>query len=283
MTQSAPKDIELPPEMGARIPPMPKGMDHLLGVLGDENLDFDELVGELELYPSVVARLLSLANSAWSAPVTPVTSVSLACGRLGLDMVRSVVLALTVAEPFDLASCPTFDARRYWSSALTTAEAASLVSGHAGIGDMQKARTAALLRNIGLLWLADSLPDETAEALEAYAVENSEEDQDLESLLQRHCGMGYLEAGRVLSAYWGLPEEFAATAYASCSSQDAPMVGLPLAVCLGSRLSRLVREEDAALPPLMAAGVDRGTLARVWSMLQRHYRRLEGLAEQLCG
>ncbi len=280
MSECHADSVTLPPEMGAQVPPLPKGMDHLLQVLSDERLDFEDLVAEIELYPPVVARLLSLANSAWSAPVSPVTSLTVACGRLGLDLVRSVVLALTVAAPFEPARCPAFDTRRYWASALTTAEGASLVSQLAGIGDVHKARTAGLLRNVGLLWLADSRPEETGAALAQFA---SDEGQGLEALLQAHCGMGYLEAGEILAAYWELPPTFIGAAYASCQAGPESLIGLPLAVCTGSRLGHLLRGDSGALPELGVTGIDNEVLVRIWGLLQKHRQRLDGLAEQLCG
>lgn len=151
MTDAHEIPFQLPPEMGRRVPVLPRGTARLLGVLADEDIDFQELVAEIELFPPIAARLLSVANSAWSAPVSPVTSLVMACSRLGLNVVRTVAMALAVAEPFNPAVCPLFEPQRYWSSALLTAEAADLVARAATFDDPQTARTAGLLRNSTLL------------------------------------------------------------------------------------------------------------------------------------
>ena len=57
-----------------QVPVIPPGMLHLLNSLTSENLGFVELARVIERYPSIAGRLISLANSAWSAPVSSITS-----------------------------------------------------------------------------------------------------------------------------------------------------------------------------------------------------------------
>lgn len=185
-----------------RVPVMPPGVPFLIRALNDENLSFAEVARAIEHVPSVAARLLALANSAWSAPVQPVTSLEAACSRLGMRVVRSASIALAISQPFNPARCPAFDGITFWSSALLNAEATAWVAQRVWSTEVPTARTAGLLCNLGLIWLAESLPAQTGAALEAARAEPA---GGLNQYLREHCGLGYDEAGALLAGAWRLP------------------------------------------------------------------------------
>ena len=183
---------------------MPSGVSCLLQALTDENIDNNKLKAVIGRFPSIAARLLFLANSAWAAPPVPVTSLEMACARLGLNIVRSVSIALAISSPFNPMRCAAFDAERYWCMALLAADgSACLASFVRGVDlDIQTIRTAGLLHNLGLLWLADNRPLETAHALEV-AIDES---ISLNQALRQVAGTDYCEVGGCLGDMWALPE-----------------------------------------------------------------------------
>ena len=141
-----------------QLPSMPAGAPYLLKSLTDESIDFVELASVVEKFPGIAGKLISLVNSAWSAPASEVTSLEATCSRLGLGVVRSTSIALAVASPFNSTRCPSFDLEYYWCSVLLTADAASrlvAVSSSKHEFEPATARAAGLLHNLGLLWLAD--------------------------------------------------------------------------------------------------------------------------------
>ncbi len=143
-----------------QLPSLPAGAPYLLKSLTNENIDFAELASVVEKFPGIAGKLISLVNSAWSAPATEVTSLEDTCSRLGLGVVRSTSIALAVAAPFNSTRCPSFDLEYYWCSVLLAADAASRLAGvSSSIRDFEPAtaRAAGLLHNLGLLWLADRL------------------------------------------------------------------------------------------------------------------------------
>ncbi len=190
-----------------KLPTLPPGTAFLMESLTNEEIDFTELAGVLEKFPGIAAKLISLANSVWSAPSSAITSLEASCSRLGFGVVRSTSIALAVAAPFDAARCASFDPEYFWCSALLTAEASSALSQH-GDADSLTARTAGLLHNLGLLWLVDRLPDELDHALDP--VENSKQDC-LRSALMRILGFDQAEAGGYLARAWDLPEPLSLT------------------------------------------------------------------------
>jgi HD-like signal output (HDOD) protein len=71
-----------------RVPVLPPGATYLMQALNDDNLGFREIAAAVEKMPSIAARILALANSAWSAPARPILALDEACGRLGIKVVQ---------------------------------------------------------------------------------------------------------------------------------------------------------------------------------------------------
>ena len=192
-----------------KLPTLPPGTPFLLKSLTDENIDFVELAATLEKFPSIAGKLISLANSVWSAPASDITSLEATCSRLGFGVVRSTSIALAIAAPFDAARCPSFDPERFWLSALLVAEAASglaLAADGDGRPEPSTARAAGLLHNLGLLWLTDRLPEAVDEAL---ALSDEQPAGSLRQALVRVLGFDQAEAGGHLAAAWELPAPLA--------------------------------------------------------------------------
>ena len=238
-----------------RIPVLPPGAPFLLHALADDNLGFAEIARTIEKVPSVAARLLALANSAWSAPISPITSIEAACSRLGLQVVRSASVALAVSQPFNPAHCPPFNGCLFWGTALLGAEAASRLAERALPADAATARTAALLANLGLIWLADALPKETAKALE---LAEHLAPGGLNDMIKEHCGLGFDEAGGLLAKAWDLPPSLCA---ALAQQYSPPPDATPLTCVVNSatRLVAIVRRDiewTQSDPRLNAMGID---------------------------
>lgn len=194
------------PTQRETVPVLPPGLPYLLSILGDEDVDIHAVAAVVGRFPPIAGRLLALANSAWAAPARPVSGLPSACALLGLRVVRSVSFALAVARVFDPNRCPGFDAMNYWCTAFLTAEGAALLSPHLGEDcDVETLRTAGLLHNLGLLWLADAWPVPTSQAFQSAAT-----DGDLCGCLRTACGTDYCEAGGMLGEAWGLPEPLTA-------------------------------------------------------------------------
>lgn len=232
------------------VPVLPRGTTELFVALGDPALSFDTLTERLAVFPSIVARLLALANSPWSSPVAPVTTLDDAVSRLGLDIVRSVSVALLVSNTFDANRCRRFDPRLYWCSALLSAECASLLAAGARPAaplPPAAARTAGLINNLGLLWLADALPAETDDAFEAVAADPA---LTVSAALVSVCGVSDGDAGEALGKAWNLPEALTA----AMSGRAAPGACREVLYCV--RLMRCVHAIIASTLDDSAMAVD---------------------------
>ena len=201
------------------LPTLPASTPFLLKSLTDENIEFIELASIIEKFPSIAAKLISLVNSAWSAPASEISSLEITCSRLGFDVVRSTSIALAIATPFNPLKCIPFDPEHFWCSALLTADAASrlvTISTAKNSLEPSTARAAGLLHNLGLLWLVDTLPTEVGQAL--IMVKKCQADTLQQALLDL-LGFDQAQAGGYLGNSWSLPEPLVA-AMTHCLQSD---------------------------------------------------------------
>jgi len=272
----------------SHLPVLPPNSPYLLKAMSRDDMSFRELAKVVEQFPTIAARLLALANSSWSAPTRPIDSLEMACGRLGFFVVRSVSIALTVASVFNPRACPAFDSLRYWTSALLGADLGSrLARATPAIEEeaVATARTAGLLHNLGLLWLASWLPEPTHQALSEGADPNRH--ASLDELLARHCGMGYCEASARLGEAWSFPPILTRALHHQ-RSLDYRGRHWPMAALLagtGHLLHWL--EEDATAPPpvtdprLIELGLTEEEHQRVAEAALDQRQRLQTLAKHL--
>lgn len=192
----------------AALPPLPTTAQKILTCFGDEFIDADAVAEVVENDPAICARLLGLSNSSYFGLAEPVGNIHEAISRvLGVDTVRSLVLAMAIQRSFDSNRCPAFKAERFWTRSLQTAEcckkiAAADENADAAVRDL--AYSTGLCHNLGLMALAHIEPDRTNKVLQAY-------DQDTNSSSLKEVCLDELKTDhRIVTAelgrLWSLPE-----------------------------------------------------------------------------
>ncbi|MEM6511643.1 MAG: HDOD domain-containing protein [Pseudomonadota bacterium] len=188
------------------LPPLPSTAQQIMDAFGDEFIDADEITEIVCNDPGISARLLGLANSAYYGLAEPVDSLSDAVGRvIGVETVRSVVLALAMQKALDQSRCSAFDPERFWKDSLMAAQCCKRVAMRdPALSDHGKrlAYVAGLCHNIGLMALAFLEP----EATNAVLVEHDERHMRFDSALERAIGISHREATKVLAERWSLPD-----------------------------------------------------------------------------
>ncbi|MGR9114246.1 MAG: HDOD domain-containing protein [Gammaproteobacteria bacterium] len=270
------------------VPVMPAGLNRLLKVFEDDTITHSKLAEIISDYPSIAARLIFLANSAWAAPRIPVENVVTACGRLGLSMVRSVSISLCIVSSFDAINrCPGFDWEYFWCSSLLTAEGAVQLALHLNnVNSLNSAtlHTAGLLHNLGLLWLADNWPKEISQALE-WAAADKDKAVSTQEALRSMTGIDYCEAGGILGRSWNLPgvlvsamEQHKRGVYPQSEYPSTIIVGYAAEMVSALQSGR---EKPPPLPTLEDAPFDPGRLEETYRKLQGQLIKIRELARTL--
>ena len=268
-----------------QLPTLPSGTPFLLKSLTNENIDFIELAAIVEKFPSIAGKLISLVNSAWSAPASEVTSLEATCSRLGFGVVRSTSIALAIAAPFQPTKCLSFDPEYFWCSALLAADTASrLVPISSSKSDLEPstARAAGLLHNLGLLWLVDKLPAEVDQALSM--VKNNQA-ESLQQALVHILGFNQQQAGGQLGSSWALPEplvgamaHYPETSYQGSQREIVTTVGLAVKL-----VSAVLKDESCPEPDirLSGLGITEKDLANVFEQLNGQLVKTRAIAKVL--
>ena len=190
-----------------QLPSLSPNIQRLLSACGDPNITQTTLAEILGESPTIAARLLGLANSAFFGQQGQVHSLMNAISVLGLITVRSVAVSLSLSGMFRVKHCPHFKAERFWTSSIMTA----LMANEINPNIRQELRPTAdsvymagLLHNIGLLALVQLYPVKMELSFIAYE-ENPE--RNLGEYIKDRLDATHYQAGVWMGSKWHLPEE----------------------------------------------------------------------------
>ncbi len=188
--------------------PLPQNEQRLLAAATDDDIEIGSLVALIEECPAVAARIVGLASSAFFAQSVPVRSIMDAVIRvLGLNLVKSLVMGITVTGVLKIENCPEFNLQKYWQSTLLTATLARYLAPAVRAGkelEPDNAYLCALLHNLGMLALVHVVPDEMQGI---FTAARKSPQRQLAELEKETLGMHHGQAGALLALRWHLPEE----------------------------------------------------------------------------
>ncbi len=243
--REAGQDYQLRLNSIKNLPPLPEASLRILEAVNDPEIAVDELVDVLSLCPTLVARLLGLANSAYFCQTQQVSDVRIAIIRvLGLNLVKSLVLSLALNVELEHVSCKAFNADSHWSEALTTAVLAQKLSIFLKDELMQPSTvyTSGLLLNIGTLVAVSLFPEEMNEIFS-----NCEKtDESLVSAMQDEFGVAPYQLGFEILRKWKLPVVYQTVLKEfSSSDYDGAEARLIKLLRLSQKAGRMIQEEES--------------------------------------
>ncbi len=202
-----PDDIHRAVHRLQELPPLPRNEQHLLAVLSDDDLAINGLVQLMEECPTIAARIMGLAGSAFFAQPIPVRSISDVIIRvLGLKLVKSLIMAISGAGAFKADNCPLFVQEKFWYSSLLTATLASYLAPSVDAENKlspDQAYLCGLLHNLGTLALVHVAPTEMNHVFST-AVKYPH--RSLIEIETEILGIHHGQAGALLALKWHLPE-----------------------------------------------------------------------------
>ncbi len=189
------------------LPTLTPDVQRILAACEDSEIGLGALAEVLAESPTIAARLLGLANSAFYAQRGGVQSLPKAISLLGFVTVKSIATGLALAGKFDTKRCPSFRPGRYWMSSALSATLAQRIAPLVSAAIRPPADTAylaGLLHNIGLLALVHIHPAEMEQAFAAHA---AAPEITLGAHIRSVLGTDHYEAGVWLGSQWNFPPE----------------------------------------------------------------------------
>ena len=189
------------------LPPAPRILPELLGLLRKENVDSSRVVQLISFDPAITASVLRLCNSALFAGASPATDLSEAVQRLGFRQIYTLVAAVSGARALTPAQKGYgISAGELWKHSVTTAVASQFIARSQDEPEEGLVFTAALLHDVGKIILADALEHTYARLVEESRAQQSAMIETEKRLL----GVQHAEVGGRLLTRWKFPENLVA-------------------------------------------------------------------------
>ncbi len=189
-------------ESGYSLPPLSAVALQLLELASDENATNDQLVKLIEKDPSLVVRVLTLANSAFFSGGVPATTLSRAVLKLGGEQVRLMALTISLRGAFPLGKVEQFDFELFWRLSLYRGLVAKALAKSSGAANPEEAFLCGLTMEIGMPILFDLLIKGQPGQFDLYF-------EPLEEILEKErngFGIDHRMIGAAALAHWKFPE-----------------------------------------------------------------------------
>lgn len=238
-----------------KLPALPRVVQDLILSLENEDVDLSRLAEPVRHDPAMSACVLRLANSSYFGAHRKVGSIEDAVARIGLDAMRTLVIATGLTGVFD--GVKSVDLRPFWHCSLLTAGFARPLA-RVGRLDAEFAYTAGLMHRLGEVLLQLAFPEDALPALAQMASLSPAERTVNESA---QFGVDHCMAGAELARRWQFPAAIQ-NALAHYADPLCPQAG-PFAaiVAIASHCARGTLAGQNA--PAVFAGLSAEVLERV--------------------
>ena len=237
--------------------------------------------------PGICAKLLGLANSAYFGLAEPVNDMGEAISRvLGVDTVRSLVLAMAIQQSFNSRQCPEFDIERFWTQSLMAAECCKAIALADESGDDAErdlAYLAGLCHNLGLMALIHIEPERTNAVLKAHR--EQDRDDSLADLFQEDFETDHKIVTAELGRIWSLPAPMVASYQYRAFPQAHCDHRLGVVVSAGVTAVENAEREDRQRSSLTAwsgeLGIEEDEIQDMAILSDRQKERVQSLASNM--
>lgn len=192
----------------ANLPTLPQVASRLMGIINNPLTSSSDVAFVVGQDLSLSAKVLRLANSAFYGIPRSITSINNAVVILGLKVINTMVLSLTVFDMFpeDSRSTSRFNRKAFWIHSLSC----GLIAKHLAsrirkviLFDPEEAFCAGLLHDIGKVVMEQYLHEDFHTTLEYAAEKNIPNFQAENELL----GYNHTDIAEWLTESWSLPSE----------------------------------------------------------------------------
>ncbi len=266
------------------LPALPDASLKILQAINNPDIEIEQLVKVLGLSPSLTARLIGLANSAYFNQSRTINDLHTAIVQvLGLQLVKSLALGVVLNVQLDVKKCKNFDNHGFWCYSLMVAACAQRLAAISGFEGQSGGTvyTSGLLLNIGLLVMAFVFPDDLESVLKLKPGDFIQ----LGDLIKQEIGLSHFQVGYLLLNKWQLPEIFQSSLH-RFETLDCPdsTVNLPCILKTSQILcNALVAEIDCESFESIAeaTGLMPEPIAQVYTEMAENRNNIECLAMAL--
>jgi len=221
-----------------KLPPLPEMAQRIMQLQANPYADIRELARIVDLDPSLAAQVVRYARSPFFGYQGEVDSTQEAISRvMGYDLTMSIILGISVAQPFRNPMEGPLGLRAFWRHALYCGSLTQVLGKSVPVHLRPKpgpAYLSGMLHNFGILLLGHLFQPEFYWLNRAVA---QQPDTPLTELERRLLGVSHMELGAWLFEHWNLsPEVIVSTREHHNPDYDGAHAVYPRLVLLANRL-----------------------------------------------
>lgn len=171
-------------------------------IIDDPDSEIGELGQALMTDPSLSARLLRIANSAFYGLSNKVDTISRAVQVIGFKQINNLVVATSITHAFEGLSSDKVNIDKFWMASVERALVARVIAEWKRFSEPERLFVGGLLLDIGHLVMYEHIPGFVEQVIERAEVEN----KSLSEIEIDVLGFSAAELGASLAKHWQLPE-----------------------------------------------------------------------------
>lgn len=217
------------PELSQRLaaavesmPAFPKSVQKILALTRDVNCSPKDLVQVIDKDPVVTVKVLRVVNSAYYSLPKQITSINHAVVYLGFNTIKNLALSIAAIGMLPASNAAGFDVQQYLLHSLSTAGLAKRLGLRLDDTDPMDCFIGGLLHDFGKVVLAQFMPTEFKQALEA----SQWQETSLHLALRERIGSDHAVVGAMLVEKWRFPADLVQTIRYQYGpeTRDTPMI-----------------------------------------------------------
>jgi len=220
--------------------PLPTVVNAILKTVNDPYVTLGRVSENILRDQALTAKVLKLINSAYYGVHTRVATVSQAVSLLGLDKIKNLAMAISLAEGLYRWSGLPFGRGALWHHSQACGVATSLVAEAVGYPNPEEALIVGLIHDIAKALWTELFPERFLAAIKAVQIEGRDPlEMEIEYLTVPHATVGAWMLEK-----WQLPEIFqkavALHHEPRVENVDPPLLLLSRALYLGNQMAKLL-------------------------------------------
>ncbi len=168
-----------------------------------DDAEIDIMTRLISINPALTAQLLGLVNSAFFGFRQSIQTISDAVVVMGMESLRNLVLCFAVKEALSKRKIPDFDVDTFWEDSIRRGVAAQQI-GYLVNGPVEKAFTAGMLQDVGLLVLFSLEPEKT----DRWPLLRSNLPEQRHEMEEELFHTTHDDVGALLMKRWNLPKSY---------------------------------------------------------------------------
>jgi len=185
------------------LPTLPIVSQKILEIMADENASYRDIVRVVENDQSLALKILKIANSAFFGSLSKISSLEHAMVKLGMNEVKSIVLAVSVYDFFSTPESSAFDRERFWRHGIVCSQTAKFLGNYFRVGNDDTLFLSGLVHDMGKAVLDEYFHDEFLDIIEYIDLKNSTFSEAEKAVI----GTTHYQIAAKLLSQWKFPKK----------------------------------------------------------------------------